>query len=425
MATIAQKDQKYIWHPFTQMKTAKSPIVITKGKGTYLYSEDGRSFIDGISSWWVNLHGHANLYIAKKIKEQAAKLEHVIFADFTHQSAVELAERLIKLLPDNMAKIFYSDNGSTAVEIAIKMALQYWYNKNRSEKIKLICFKDSYHGDTFGAMSASGKNTFNRPFWKHLFEVVSITPPFNNKLEKSEQELIFALSDAKAACFLFEPLILGVGGMMIYPSKNLDSLLKICKEKEVITIADEVMTGFGRTGSLFASDQTTYKPDIICLSKGITGGFLPLGVTACKQAIFNAFLSYDKQKAFLHGHSYTANPIACASALASLDLLEIPKCMQKIKMIEKLHFQFCKKWQDHPKLKRLEVLGTILALEYHFKTSSYFSSLRDLLYNFFLSKNILLRPLGNVLYILPPYCISKRDLEYIYNNIILTLEGDL
>jgi adenosylmethionine---8-amino-7-oxononanoate aminotransferase len=409
-----------IWPPFTQVHTAMDPIHIERGKGAYLYAKDGRVFIDGIASWWVNLHGHAHPYIAKAIAKQAKELEHVIFADFTHTPALDFAKRLLPLLPGPMSKIFFSDNGSTAVEIALKIALQFWYNQN-IEKTKILCFEGSYHGDTFGAMSAAGKNLFNRPFWNHLFDVVSIPPPIKNQEEEALHHMRAALSGGKAACFLFEPLILGVGGMRMYPAKHLDPLLALCQEAGVLTIADEVMTGFGRTETLFASEQLTIQPDILCLSKGITGGFLPMGATTCKEFIYNAFLSEDPHKAFLHGHSYTANPLACASALASLDLLRDKKCYEQRKGIERAHARFCKKWQGHPALRRCESHGTILALEYETQHPSYFSSLRDSLYPYFLDRGILLRPLGNVVYLLPPYCIPEEALTHIYT----TLEGTL
>lgn len=413
-----------IWHPFTQMKTAEKPIQIVKGKGAYLTSIDGIEYLDGISSWWVNLHGHCHPYIAERVGRQAYELEHVLFAGFTHPRALELTAQLLPLLPGKMGKLFFSDNGSTAVEVALKMALQYWYNQNKN-RTKIVTFKGGYHGDTFGTMSAAGKNSFNRPFWNHLFDVISITPPVNGKEETSIQELKQALSTENIACFLFEPLIQGVSGMVIHSAEALDHLLKICQEYDVVTIADEVMTGFGRTGTLFASDQLKNKPDILSLSKGITGGFLPMGVTACREEIYHAFHSKDKHKALLHGHSYTANPLSCASALASLDLLQTSFSKNQREMIEKSHQNFVKLWKEHPKLRRCESLGTILALEYKDENSTYFSSLRDCLYPFFIERNILLRPLGNVLYVLPPYCISKEELTLIYNTIALTLEGDV
>ena len=423
-SSLVEKDRACIWHPFTQMHTARPPIPIVRAKGAYLYAEDGSSYLDAISSWWVNLHGHAHPYIVEKIKSQAEVLEHVIFADFTHAPAVELASRLLSILPGAMSKVFYSDNGSTAVEIALKIALQYWHNRN-TPKTKVICFKNSYHGDTFGAMSAAGRNEFNRPFWKHLFDVESIDPPLKGQEDKSLMQLQSILNKGEIACFIFEPLVLGSGGMVIYPPDGLSRLIQCCQQHDVLTIADEVMTGFGRTGTLFASEQVSEKPDLICLSKGLTGGFLPLGVTACTNDIYNAFLGDHLHQAFLHGHSYTANPLACSSALASLDLLLEDACSAQREMIAECHKEFCQQWQLHPKLKRCESLGTILALEYQTENSSYFQPMRDRLYHFFLSKGILLRPLGNVLYILPPYCIQSEELKLIYDQIILTLEGDL
>jgi len=422
--SLVEKDRACIWHPFTQMHTARPPIPIIRAKGAYLYAEDGSSYLDAISSWWVNLHGHAHPYIVEKIKSQAEVLEHVIFADFTHAPAVELASRLLSILPGAMSKVFYSDNGSTAVEVALKIALQYWHNRN-TPKTKVICFKNSYHGDTFGAMSAAGRNEFNRPFWKHLFDVESIDPPLKGQKDTSLSQLQSLLDQDNVACFIFEPLVLGSGGMIMYPPDGLNNLIHCCKQHHVLTIADEVMTGFGRTGTLFACQQLAENPDLICLSKGLTGGFLPLGVTACTEEIFNAFLSDQLSQAFLHGHSYTANPIACSSALASLDLLLENNCSLQREMIGACHQDFCTQWRLHPKLKRCECLGTILALEYQAESSSYFQSIRDRLYHFFLSKGILLRPLGNVLYILPPYCIQADELKFIYDHIIFTLEGDL
>lgn len=410
---LSARDKAVIWHPFTQMKTAIASIPIIKAKGVYLYSEQGKAYLDAISSWWVNLHGHAHPYIARKIASQMETLEHVIFADFTHEPAVELAERLLPLLPGSMGKIFYSDNGSTAVETALKMALQYWHNLNIPRK-KVICFKNSYHGDTFGAMSAAGKNAFNRPFWSLLFEVEAIDAPLIGKEEASLSQLKAILQKNEAACFIFEPLILGAGGMIIYPQEGLNTLIQHCREQGVLIIADEVMTGFGRTGSLFASES----PDLVCLSKGLTGGFLPLGATACTDTVFKAFLSDRYDQALLHGHSYTANPLACASALASLDLLLEEACTLKRRMIASSHQQFCEKWQGHPKLKRCESLGTILAVEY-------MAQERDRLYRFFLSKELLLRPLNNVVYAMTPYCIEEGELRRIYEALELTFEGIL
>lgn len=422
--TLIEWDRSHVWHPFTQAAAGRDPIPIVKAKGCHLYAADGSRYLDGISSWWVNLHGHAHPYIAEKIKIQAETLEHVIFADFTHPPAIDLAARLISLLPGNMGKIFYSDNGSTAVEAALKIAFQYWHNKSPSTtKTKVICFKGSYHGDTFGAMSASGKNNFNRPFWSHLFDVEMIDPPLNGLEKQSLKQLKSILRKEQSACFIFEPLILGVGGMKIYPAAGLDSLLQACWEHDVLTIADEVMTGFGRTDTLFACDQLKNKPDMICLSKGLTGGFLPLGVTACREHIYEAFLSNEVSQAFLHGHSYTANPIACSSALASLDLLLDDSCAAQREAIAASHSRFVSTWRWHPRLKRCESIGTILAIEYQTgEADSYFNSIGERLYSYFLQNRILLRPLGNVLYVLPPYCITMDELQLIYLHLIISFK---
>lgn len=423
-SSLVEKDCACIWHPFTQMHTARPPIPIIQAKGAYLFAEDGSRYLDAISSWWVNLHGHAHPYIVEKIKSQAELLEHVIFADFTHAPAVELASRLLPILPGNMSRVFYSDNGSTAVEIALKIALQYWHNRN-IYKSKIICFNNGYHGDTFGAMSVAGKNAFNKPFWKHLFNVESIDPPLKGQEDQSLIQLQSILNKDDVACFIFEPLVLGSSGMIIYPPDGLSRLIQCCRQHHILSIADEVMTGFGRTDTLFATEQVSEKPDIICLSKGLTGGFLPLGVTACTNDIYQAFLGDHLHQAFLHGHSYTANPLACSAALASLDLLLENNCYLQRERIARQHIEFCQQWKSHPKLKRCESQGTILALEYKTESSSYFQPIRDRLYHYFLNKGILLRPLGNVLYILPPYCIKSEELKLIYDQIILTLEGEL
>lgn len=420
---LVEKDRAHIWHPFTQMQTAPLPIPIVKAHGAYLYAEDGRRYLDAISSWWVNLHGHTHPYIVERIKAQLDLLEQVIFADFTHPPAVALASRLLPLLPGHFSKLFYSDNGSTAIEVALKMALQYWYNQGMPKR-RVVCFKGGYHGDTFGAMAAAGKSEFNRPFWHHLFEVTAIDPPVAGREECTLSQLQSITASGEVACFIFEPLVLGSGGMILYSPAALDRLLHHCQEHGILAIADEVMTGFGRTGPLFACHYLQKTPDLICLSKGLTGGFLPLGITACREAIFNAFLGDRLNQAFLHGHSYTANPLACTSALASLDLLLTEQCAAQRQRIEASHKAFCQQWQSHPKLKRCNTLGTLLVLEYHTSHPSYFHTMRDQLYHFFLRHGILLRPLGNVLYVLPPYCIDEQELNTIYTHIITTLTED-
>ncbi len=402
------------------MLTAEPAIPIVRAEGAYLYAEDGTAYLDAISSWWVNLHGHAHPYIAAKIASQAKTLEHVLFAGFTHKPAVDLAEALTSLT--EMEKIFYSDNGSTAVETALKMVLQSWYNRGQ-RKTHFLSFKDAYHGETFGAMSVSGKNPFNRPFWNHLFPVKTLAPPLYGREDKFITDLQNILRTESIAGFIFEPLILGTGGMKIYSTKALDAALQICKKYDVPTIADEVMTGFGRTGPLFACDALEQRPDILCLGKGITGGFLPLGATLCKQDIYETFLSSSLEKAFLHGHSYMANPLACAAALASLDLLLKPECSEQRTTISAMHRKFCHNFQSHPALQRCESLGTILILEYKSPVSTgYFNPIKERLSRYFLSQKLLIRPFGNVVHVMPPYCITLSELEHIYSHLAATLE---
>lgn len=414
--SLSARDSRVIWHPYTQMQLSGPPIAIVKGQGAYLFDDSGKKYIDAVSSWWVNIHGHAHRRIAKKIAEQANKLEHVIFAGFTHEPAVKLAESLLTILPANQSKIFYSDNGSTATEVAVKMAIQYWSNKELTKK-KIIAFEHGYHGDTFGAMSISARSGFTRPFEGLLFDVVHIGLPTKGQEQKTIESCRQAIEKYKneIAAFIFEPLVLGAGGMLMYEAGVLNELIKICKQHSILTIADEVMTGFGRTGKYFAVEYLDSNPDIICLSKAITGGALPLGVTSCTQEVFNAFLSTDRSKTFFHGHSYTANPIACAAALASFELLIGDECRHNMQRIAGRHLSFIEKNKSNALFTNLRSQGTILAMDFVTgEPTSYFNPLRDKLYPYFLDKGVILRPLGNTVYVMPPYCIRNDDLDYVY-----------
>ena len=411
---LVEKDKKYIWHPFTQMKTAETAIPIVKGEGTLLIDEKGNAYIDAISSWWVNLHGHSHPYIAEKVYAQMQKLEHVVFAGFTHNPAVELCEKLSKHLPSNQAKFFFSGDGSSAVEIALKMAVQYWKNKGEN-KTRFVALDGAYHGETFGAMSAGARSIFSAPFSDLLFECTHI--PFPKDEQAAIQSLKTEIDNGGIAAFIFEPLVQGAAGMRMYKAETLNKLMQICKEAGVLCIADEVMTGFGRTGTTFAVNQTEAKPDLICLSKGLSGGTLPISLTTCTNDIFDAFLGDDIQKAFLHGHSFTGNPIGCSAAIASLDLLEKKECQTAIKNIAKSHEIFAKRINSIEIIKDIRQTGTILAIELKSDSSGYASSMRQKLYQDFLDQGVLLRPLGNVIYILPPYCIKEQELKKIYNTI--------
>jgi adenosylmethionine-8-amino-7-oxononanoate aminotransferase len=414
---LQDKDDELLWHPYSSLQPNQKNIVITSAKGVYLHTSDGRKIIDAISSWWVNIHGHAHPYMNTKLTEQASTLEHVIFAGFTHAPAIALAERLIAILPGNQKRLFLSDNGSTAVEVAIKLAIQYQFNKNK--KIgKIIALEGAFHGDTFGAMSISGRGIFTKPFDNFLFEVEHIPFPEEGKEEHTVNAFENCAKNNSGSIFIYEPLIQGASGMRIYKPETLESLLKIAQKYEITCIADEVMTGFGRTGKLFASEYITTPPDIICLSKAITGGYMPLGATTCNQKIESAFLSKEQEKTFFHGHSYTGNPLACALANASLDLLLTTDYQNKIEVIHNSHLIFKQKIKNLKTSKKIGVLGTIISIEITtFDTSGYTNPIRDKIYNFFLEKNILLRPLGNIIYVIPPYTIEALELNTIYNAI--------
>ncbi|WBX97349.1 adenosylmethionine--8-amino-7-oxononanoate transaminase [Chryseobacterium gambrini] len=418
---LKERDRAVNWHPYTQMKTAEDAIPIVKGSGIYLYDEDGKKYIDAVASWWVTLHGHANPYIAQRVSEQLNTLEQVIFAGFTHEPAIQLSENLLKLLPENQEKVFYSDNGSTAVEVALKMCIQFWYNRGK-EKTKILAFKEAYHGDTFGAMSVSGRSVWTKPFGEMLFEVIFIDPPTSENIE--DLKSIIKNHSEEIACFIYEPLIQGAAGMLMHKAEDLSELMKFCRENGILMIQDEVFTGFGRTGKLFAANYLSEKPDIMCFSKGLTGGTMPMGITTSSQQIFEAFLSDDKYKTLFHGHSFTANPLACTAALASMELLLKEETLEKINLISQKHFNFSQVLKNHPKVENVRQTGTIIAWEIkNDEKTSYFNEIGKVLYREFLKRGIIMRPLGNVMYLVPPYCITSEDLDFVYQNILEVLDG--
>ncbi|MEX0773325.1 MAG: adenosylmethionine--8-amino-7-oxononanoate transaminase [Balneolales bacterium] len=425
-----------IWHPFTQMKTAAEPLKVRSGKGIWLELEDGRMIMDLISSWWVNLHGHSQPDIAKAIYDQAQKLEHVIFAGFTHDPAEQLSKRLIPHLPDSVNRIFFSDNGSTAVEVALKMAWQYWKNKGETGRNRFIAFEGSYHGDTVGAMSAGSRSMFFRVFNDLLFDVQHVPYPStfigDDKVEQKEAESLKAIArlfeenPAQYAGLIIEPLVQGSGGMRMCRPEFLQKLDRLVHEHQTLLIYDEVMTGFGRTGDWFASIKTNTKPDLMCLSKGITGGFLPLSVTACSDDIYQAFYSDDPMKTLYHGHSYTANPLGCAAALASLTLME--NNTAAFKNMDERHCVFADELAGNPAVNRVRFCGTIIAMDVVTgEEEGYLNQVSGKIKEQALEKNMLLRPLGNTLYLMPPYCITDEELQNAYKGIteILAAVSDL
>lgn len=419
---LTARDQKHLWHPYTQHKTAQLPIGIVKGKGALLWDESGKEYIDAIASWWVNPYGHSNEVIAEAVYKQLTTLEHVLFGGFTHEPAVVLSEKLMSILPNNQEKIFFSDNGSTAVEIAIKVALQYNFNKG-IQKTTVIAFENAFHGDTFAAMAASGISFFTEAFKGMFIDVVRIPVPTKGNEAESIAALEKVIASHHCAAFIFEPLIQGAAGMVMYAPEVLDNLLVICKEHQVLTIADEVMTGFGKTGKTFACDYLQEQPNMMCLSKALTGGAIPMAITTFTQDIFEAFYDEDINKALFHGHTFTANPTGCAAALASIALLQSPEMQENITRIHQSHLTFQKQIEQHPKVVTTRVMGVIFALEIVTEgKASYYGSLRNQLYQFFIENGVILRPVGNIVYVLPPYVITADQLQKVYKVIEKALE---
>jgi len=403
---------RHVWRPFTQERTAPPPMVAVRAEGAYVFTEDGRRVLDLMSSWWVNLHGHAHPAIARAIADQAASLEQVIFAEFTHAPAAQLAARLAGLLPGDLNRVFYSDNGSTAVEVALKMALQYFANQGQAGRTRLVAFDGAYHGDTVGAMSVGRSSGYFRAWEGMLFPVEMLPYPLtwlgDDEIEAKERAALDAVERAlgdDVAAVIIEPLIQGASGMRMVRPAFLRGLAGRVHAAGALLVFDEVMTGFGRTGSVFACLGAGVEPDLVCLSKGLTGGFLPMGATVAREAIYQAFLGEGMDRAFLHGHSYTANPLGCAAGLASLDLLTSEACLGQIAAIEAIHRQRI----GGVKGLRPRITGTIAAID--LAEGGYDSAVGRRLKEFFKARDMLLRPLGPVAYFLPPYCIAPADLH--------------
>jgi adenosylmethionine-8-amino-7-oxononanoate aminotransferase len=404
-----------IWHPFTQHALADEAIEIARAEGSYLYKNDGTKIIDAISSWWVNIHGHCHPKIVEAVQKQAGELEQVIFAGFTHKPAEQLADKLLDKAGKGFDSVFFSDSGSTAVEVALKMAVGYWAHSG-IPKTKIVAIEGGYHGDTFGAMAAGGRGVFSKIYENMLFEVEHVAfPPSAKDLEK-------VLKAGDVAAFICEPLVLGAAGMKMYDAQTLKELHAVCKKHDVIFIADEVMTGWGRTGTMFACEQAGIVPDIMCLSKGLTGGFLPMGATLCVKKIYDAFYHKDRSKMFFHSSSFTGNALACAAALASLEIWETEPVMERIQNISRQHEAAAKRFAKDEMVSAVRHKGTILALDIDAGDEGYLSSLAPKLYEFYMSRGLLLRPLGNTVYVLPPYCIDESDLEKVYDGIARSLD---
>jgi adenosylmethionine-8-amino-7-oxononanoate aminotransferase len=408
------KEKSHIWHPFTQHALSGPEIEVERAEGAYLYTKDGRRIFDGISSWWVNTHGHCHPEIVKAVQEQAGKLEQVIFAGFTHEPAEQLAAKLLQVTGNHFDQVFYSDSGSTAVEVALKMAIGYWAH-NKIPRSKIVAIEGGYHGDTFGGMSAGGRGPFNKLYEPYLFDVQHL--PFDEMVASFEK--IAAGGDV--AALIAEPLVLAAGGMKFYAPETLKQLAALCSKHDILLILDEVMTGFGRTGTMFAYGQAGIKPDIICLSKGLTGGFLPMGATLCTARIYDAFFHLDRSKMFFHSSSYTGNALACAAARASLGIWEHELVKPRISAISRWQARAIERYKNRDDVENVRSLGTIFALDVKDQGGGYLSGLGPKLYDIFLLHNVLLRPLGNTVYILPPYCTTEEELNHVHDVIDIAL----
>jgi adenosylmethionine---8-amino-7-oxononanoate aminotransferase len=421
-----------IWHPFTHLHLDPAPLKVVRAKGCYLYTEDGRPILDAISSWWVNLHGHCHPHISQAIAAQTATLDHVLLAGFSHPAVEQLSEKLRRFVPAPMDHVFYSDNGSTAVEVALKLAVQYWRNVGRPGKKGIVALEHAYHGDTVGAMAVGAESVFNEAFASMCFLVQRVQSayclrcPVGKRRSECSIDCLASLSrmlesnSGEIAAVIVEPLLQGAGGMIVHPVEFLQGIRKLCTEHDVLLIADEVLTGFGRCGKMFACDLAGVAPDLMCLSKGITGGFLPLGATLCTDRIHEQFIG--EQRTFFHGHSYTGNPMACAAARANLEIFETENVFERIDAIASSHQGHLQRISSHPRVDEVRQIGSVAAIELKAEDHGYSSNLRARLYKYFLDRGVLLRPLGNVVYILPPYVITLEELDHIYGVIGEALE---
>jgi adenosylmethionine---8-amino-7-oxononanoate aminotransferase len=432
--TLIERDRTHLWHPYTQMSSHVPPLPVVKGDGVYLITEDGRRILDGISSWWVNIHGHCHPLLTQALVDQAHTLEHVMFAGCTHPPAVQLAERLTELLPSALTRVFYSDNGSTAVEVAVKLACQYWRNKGQPQRHRILALEHAYHGDTAGAMSVSAESVFTAAFTPMRFPVARAHAPYCFRcplgltratcdvdcLHSLEAQLEQG-ADTIAAVII-EPMLQGAGGMIVWPTEFLAGVRQLCDRFGVLLIADEVLTGFGRTGRMFACEHAGVTPDLICLSKALTAGYLPMGATVVTAPIYDAFLSTDHSKTFFHGHSFTANPLACAVALASLDLFASTDVMGAVSRIEAQLVDGISRLRTLPAVGDARVIGAVAAIELRTDATvagsgGYLDRLGPSLAAAFLERGLLLRPLGNVLYFMPPYVITAEEVDWCLSQI--------
>ena len=411
-------DRSPVWHPFTQHYLAPDEINVVEASGALLETADGGTLIDAISSWWVVTHGHCHPRIVEAVQRQAQKLDQVIFAGFTHPSAEKLAEDLIGLAPSGLSKVFYSDSGSTAVEVALKMALGFWYNQG-IKRTRIVALEHAYHGDTIGTMSAGERGVFNAAYAPLLFDVARLPFPAPGRDGEMLDMLDQMCRSGDVAAVIVEPLVLGAGGMLMWEPLALHEMRRITEQHDVLLIVDEVMTGWGRTGTLFASEQAEITPDILCLAKGLTGGHLPLAATLCSQAIFDAHYSPDRAKTFFHSSSYTANPICCAAAVENINIWKDEPVRERIEKLCQMQELAAGRLSATGLFRNVRRCGTITAVDIEVPDSGYLAGIGPLLQRSFLERGVLLRPLGNTVYVMPPYCMTAEQLDVVYD----ALEG--
>lgn len=404
-----------IWRPYTQEKIAAAPIELARAEGAHLYTRDGRKIFDGISSWWLITHGHCHPEIAEAVSRQAERLDQVVFANFSHEPGEELAERLLRMTSPDLTRVFFSDNGSTAVEVALKMAWQACAQRGQTRRTKFLAFREAYHGDTVGAMSVSAKGSFTQPYQNLTFEILRARQPTLADTPAAEWtrdfKLLLEKHHTELAAVILEPLVQGAAGMIVWPDEAVGEIAMLCREYGVYLIFDEVMTGFGRTGSLFAMHRLGVTPDLLCLSKGLTGGMLPLSVTLARESIFEAFWSDEKARMLFHGHSFTGNPVSCAAAVANLKIFERENTVARLHEITSTHSENLERLARRMPIQNMRVCGTIAAFDFPAFGTSYTRSNSDALSSRFLLQGLFLRTLGQTVYLLPPLCAQKADLQ--------------
>uniref|UniRef100_A0A7C4EHF6 Multifunctional fusion protein n=1 Tax=Fundidesulfovibrio putealis TaxID=270496 RepID=A0A7C4EHF6_9BACT len=432
-AQVLEWDARHVWHPFTQAATAPAPTHLVRARGATLRTADGRDLTDLVSSWWVNAHGHAHPEVAAAIARQCNTLEQALFADFTHEPAARLAHALCALLPGDLSRVFFSDNGSTAVEVALKMARQYWANQGQAGRTRIAAFHGGYHGDTVGAMSVGRSSGFYAGFASWLFQVDFLPYPATwlgddgagQRADQALKELATYLerNRGQVAAVLMEPLVQGASGMNMTEPGFVAQAARLAREHGVLLILDEVMTGFGRTGTMFACQRCGVEPDIVCLSKALTAGFLPMGLTVATESIYRGFLGQTFDRALAHGHSFTANPLGCAAALAGLELFRRENTLERIARLEAVHARRLTALAGHPRLTRPRWRGSIGAVDVRVDTPGYEAAVGKRIKAFFLERGQYVRPLGNVFYMMPPYCLKPGELDHAYDTLEEALES--